>query len=132
MEWVDSQPVTRNGRLPEVITDIKNRRNFMLTSLEDGRYRLSNNPSENSIRPITVGRKNCLFSNSVEGTEVSKSIYVIVEMAKLHGLSKCKYLEYLLENRLSAEMSDEELDKLAPCNEDVQKACCICENPAME
>jgi hypothetical protein len=29
-------------------------------------------------------------------------------------------------------MTDEELDKLAPWNEDVQKACSKCENPNME
>ena len=110
----------------------RNRRNFMLTFLEDGRCSLSNNPSENSIRPITVGRKNWLFSNSVEGAEASMGIYTIVEMAKLHGISQYRYLEYLLENRPSANMTDEELDKLAPWNEDVQKVCCKCENSDME
>ena len=110
----------------------RNRRNFMLTFLEDGRCSLSNNPSENSIRPITVGRKNWLFSNSVEGAEASMGIYTIVEMAKLHGISQYRYLEYLLENRPSANMTDEELDKLVPWNEDVQKVCCKCENSDME
>ena len=110
----------------------RNRRNFMLTFLEDGRCSLSKNPSENSIRPITVGRKNWLFSNSVEGAEASMGIYTIVEMAKLHGISQYRYLEYLLENRPSANMTDEELDKLAPWNEDVQKVCCKCENSDME
>lgn len=104
----------------------------MMTFLEDGRCGLSNNPSENSIRPITVGLKNWLFSSSVDGAEASMGIYTIVEMAKLHGLSQYKYLEYLLENRPSAKMTDEELDKLAPWNEEVQKACSKCENPEME
>jgi len=31
-----------------------------MTYLEDGRCSLSNNLSENSIRPVTVGRKNWL------------------------------------------------------------------------
>lgn len=132
LAWADSQPVTGNGRLSKAITYIRNRRNFMLTFLEDGRCSLSNNPSENSIRPITVGRKNWLFSNSVEGAEASMGIYTIVEMAKLHGISQYRYLEYLLENRPSANMTDEELDKLAPWNEDVQKVCCKCENSDME
>ena len=104
----------------------------MFTFLEDGRCSLSNNPSENSIRPVTVGRKNWLFSKSVEGAEASMGIYTIVEMAKLYGLSQYKYLEYLLTNRPSADMTDEELDRLAPWNEDVKKACSKCENPDME
>jgi len=33
---------------------------FLMTYLEDGRCSLSNNLSENSIRPVTVGRKNWL------------------------------------------------------------------------
>ena len=104
----------------------------MFTFLEDGRCSLSNNPSENSIRPVTVGRKNWLFSKSVEGAEASMGIYTIVEMAKIYGLSQYKYLEYLLTNRPSADMTDEELDILAPWNEDVKKACSKCENPDME
>ena len=84
---------------------------------------LSNNASENSIRPVTVGRKNWLFSTSVEGANASMGIYTIVEMANLYGLSRYKYIEYLLEHRPNSEMSDEELEQLAPWNKDVQKAC---------
>lgn len=59
-------------------------------------------------------------------------IYTIVEMAKLYGLNQCKYLEYLLTNQPSRDMNDEELEKFAPWNEDVQKACSKCENPNVE
>ena len=132
LAWLKQVNPGSNGKLKKAITYIRNRRSFMMTFLEDGRCSLSNNPSENSIRPITVGRKNWLFSSSVEGAEASMGIYTIVEMAKLHGLSQHKYLEYLLEHRPSSDMPDEELDKLAPWNEDVQKACARCENPEME
>lgn len=132
LAWADSQPASGNGRLAKAITYIRNRRDFMMTFLEDGRCSLSNNLSENSIRPVTVGRKNWLFSSSVKGAEASMNIYTIVEMAGLHGLSKYKYLEYLLEHRPSAKMTDEELDRLAPWNEDVQKACSKCENTETE
>ena len=73
---------------------------------------LSNNRSENSIRPLTVCRKNWLFSSSVDGAEASINIYTIIEMAKLHGLNRQKYIEYILEHRPSAEMTDEELSLL--------------------
>lgn len=110
-----------NGRLSKALTHIKNRRNEMFAFLEDGRCSLTNNPSENSIRQIPVGRKNWLFSKSVDGAEANMGIYTIVEMAKLYGLNQCKYLEYLLTNQPSRDMNDEELEKLAPWNEDVQK-----------
>lgn len=90
MAWADSQPVTGNGKLSKAINYIRNRRNAMFMFLEDERCSLSNNPSENSIRPVTVGRKNWLFSKSVEGAEASMGIYTIVETAKLYGLNRYK------------------------------------------
>ena len=58
-------------------------RNLCFLYLEDGRCSLSNNWSENSVRPITVGRKNWLFSTSVDGANASMGIYTIVEMDTL-------------------------------------------------
>lgn len=121
--WAEKQPVTGNGRFSKAVTYLLNRRDYLMTYLEDGRCSLSNNWSENSVRPVTLGRKNWLFSNSVDGANASMAIYTIVEMAKLYGLSRYKYIEYILEHRPSAEMSDEELDRFAPWNEDVQVVC---------
>ena len=59
-------------------------------------------------------------------------IYTIIEMAKLYVLSQYKRLEYLLTNRPSADMTHEGLDRLAPWNGDVKKACSKCENLDME
>lgn len=60
---------TRNPRLDKALTCLKNRRETSMTYLEDGRCSLTNNLSENAIRPFTVGRKNWLFSDSVEGAQ---------------------------------------------------------------
>jgi len=40
-----------------------------------------NNISENSIRPMTVGRKNWLFTQSVDGADASAAFYSLVETA---------------------------------------------------
>ena len=77
-----------------------------MTFLEDGRCSLSNNFGENSVRPVTVGRKNWLFSTSVDGAEASMVIYTIIEMANLYGLSRYKHIEYLLEHRLNTDITD--------------------------
>jgi hypothetical protein len=50
-------------------------------------------------------------------------IYTIIEMASLYGLSRYKYIEYLLEHRPSMDMSDSELEHFAPWDPDVQAAC---------
>lgn len=128
LDWADKQVVAGNSKFSKALTYFKNRRNDLMTYLEDGHCSLSNNWSENSIRPVTVGRKNWLFSSSVDGAEASMNIYTIIEMAKLHGLNRQKYLEYILEHRPSAEMTDEELSLLAPWNKDVQETCGKCDH----
>lgn len=121
--WAEKQSVTGNGRFSKAVTYLLGRRNYLMTFLEDGCCSISNNWSENSVRPLTVGRKNWLFSSSVDGANASMGIYTIIEMAKLYGLSRYKYLEYLLRERPSSDMTDEELERFAPWNEDVQTAC---------
>jgi hypothetical protein len=121
--WADKQNVSGNGKFAKAVTYLRNRRDYLMTYLEDGRCSLSNNWSENSVRPITVGRKNWLFSTSVDGANASMGIYTIVEMASLYGLSRYKYIEYLLEHRPSMDMSDDELEHFAPWDPKVQAAC---------
>lgn len=123
INWADKQVISGNGKFAKAVTYVRNRREYMMTYLEDGCCSLSNNWSENSVRPVTVGRKNWLFSTSVDGANASAGIYTIVEMASLYGLSRYKYLEYLLENRPNANMSDEELEQFAPWSKAVQEAC---------
>lgn len=123
INWADKQVISGNGKFAKAVTYVRNRREYMMTYLEDGRCSLSNNWSENSVRPVTVGRKNWLFSTSVDGANASAGIYTIVEMASLYGLSRYKYLKYLLEHRPNVNMSDEELEQFAPWSKAVQEAC---------
>ena len=99
---------------------VLNRRDIAETYLEDGRCSFTNNLSENAIRPFAVGRKNWLFSSSVDGANASAVVYTMVEMAKAHGLNIYGYLKFLLENRPSKNMTDEQLAELAPWSEKPQ------------
>ena len=49
----------------------------------------------------------------------------IVEMAKAYDLNLYEYLKFLLEHRPNENMTDEELDYLAPWSIDVQEQCSI-------
>ena len=118
--WVDSQHPTRNTRLDKALTFVKNRRETSMTYLEDGRCSFTNNLSENAIRPFTLGRKNWLFSDSVEGAQASAITYTMVEMAKAHNLNIYGYLRYILEQRPDETWSDEQLAELAPWSEKLQ------------
>ncbi len=70
------------------------------TYLEDGRCSFANNLSENEIRPFMVGWKNWLFSNFVDGANISSVVCTMVETEKAHGLNIYGYLKFLLEHRL--------------------------------
>ena len=95
----------------------------MMNYLKDGACSLSNNLSENSIRPLVVGRKNWLFSDTPAGAKASMNVYSMIETAKANELDPLKYLSFLLEHRPSADMSDDELASLAPWSEEASKVC---------
>ncbi len=80
----------------------------------------TNNLSENAIRPFAVGRKNWLFSSSVDASNASAVVYTMVEMAKAHGLNIYGYLKFLLEHRPDKDMTDKQLAELAPWSEKLQ------------
>lgn len=123
LAWIKQVNPGSNGKLKKAITYIRNREDFLMTYLEDGRCSLSNNLSENSIRPVTIGRKNWLFSDTPDGASANALYLTIVEMAKAYGLNLYEYLKYLLEHRPNRDMADDELAKLAPWSEKVQAKC---------
>ena len=102
------------------MTYARNQKEYLNSFLEHGEVDISNNYAENAIRPFTVGRKNWLFSSSVDGANASAVVYTMVEMAKAHGLNIYGYLKFLLENRPSKNMTDEQLAELAPWSEKLQ------------
>lgn len=122
-KWLSQQAPKKGTRLEKAVNYAQNHKNEFMTYLEDGRCSFSNNLSENAIRPFTVGRRNWLFSDTPKGADASAIVYTMVEMAKTHNLNIYKYLNYLLERLPETVMSEEELAKLAPWNENVQTNC---------
>jgi transposase/uncharacterized coiled-coil protein SlyX len=121
--WLDSQRPRKGSRFDKAVNYAQNRKAYLETYLEDGRCSFTNNLSENSIRPFTVGRKNWLFSDSPKGATASAIVYTIVEMAKANELNIYNYLNYLLAHRPSIDMTDEQLERLAPWSKDVKDSC---------
>lgn len=122
-DWLEKQHPVVNTRFDQAVKYAQNRKPYLYTYLEDGRCSLSNNLSENAIRPFTVGRKNWLFCATPEGAHASAVAYTMVEMAKAHDLNIFKYLTYILEHRPDKNMNDEQLASLAPWDQDVIDAC---------
>ena len=121
--WADAQHPKNGDRLIRALKYIDGCSPYMMNYLQDGRCSLSNNLSENSLRPLVVGRKNWLFSDTQDGAEASMVIYSMIETAKANDIDPLKYLTYLLEHRPNADMQDEELAAFAPWSENVQDVC---------
>ena len=60
--------------------------------LEHGHVGIDQNPVENAIRGIAVGRKNWLFAGSPAGAERAAAMYTLVESAKMAGVDPLAYL----------------------------------------
>ena len=112
-----------NSRLDKAVQYVLNRKPYLETYLEDGRCSISNNLSENAIRPFTVGRKGWLFCDTPAGAEASAIVYSIVEMAKANKLNIYRYLAFLLSKRLSDSLDENQLELFAPWGQDTIAQC---------
>lgn len=64
---------------------------------ENGMLNIDNNPVENSIRPVALGRKNYLFSGSHEAAQRSAMLYSLLGTCKMHGVEPYAWLRSTLE-----------------------------------
>jgi transposase len=63
---------------------------------QDGMLKIDNNPVENSIRPVAVGRKNYLFAGSHEAARRSGMLYSLLGTCKMHGIEPYGWLKDVL------------------------------------
>lgn len=64
---------------------------------ETGDLPIDNNPIENSIRPIALGKKNWLFAGSERAGRRAAVIQTLLGTAKLNGLDPAAWLKDTLE-----------------------------------
>jgi transposase len=76
--------------------------------LTDGDIPIHNNQAENKIRPFVIGRKNWMFSDSVNGAESSAAIYSLIETAKANDMAPDIYLSWLFRQLPDADLSSTE------------------------
>jgi hypothetical protein len=63
----------------------------------DGKLNIDNNPVENAIRPVAVGRKNYLFAGSHEAAQRSAMLYSLLGTCKLHDINPFEWMKSVLE-----------------------------------
>ena len=64
---------------------------------ETGHLPIDNNPVENCIRPIALGKKNWLFTGSERAGQRAAAIQTLLGTAKLNGLNPTEWLKDTLE-----------------------------------
>jgi len=79
---------------------------------------IDNNPVENSIRPIAIGKKNWLFAGSERAGKRAAAIQTLLGTAKLNGLDPHTWLKDTLE-KLPA-WPNSRIDELLPLNAAIQ------------
>jgi len=96
-------------------------KNFLL----DGRIPLSNNASENCIRPVALTRKNSLFSDTPRGAEASAIVFSIVGTAMANEIDPYEYLVYIFKilPNVDFKYEPEILDKYMPWSETLPDTC---------
>lgn len=80
----------------------------------DGRLEIDNNPVENAIRPVALGRKNYLFAGSHGGAKQAALIYTLVSNAKLQNIDPFAYIKDIL-SRIS-DHPYKQIHELLACN----------------
>jgi len=64
---------------------------------QNGRLNIDNNPVENSIRPVALGRKNYLFAGSHEAAKRSGMLYSLLGTCKMHNIEPYGWLKDVLQ-----------------------------------
>jgi transposase len=80
----------------------------------DGRFEIDNNPVENSIRPIALGRKNYLFAGDHDAAQRAAVIYTINASCKALDINPLEYIADVLDRVVVRQLSD--IDDLLPWN----------------
>ena len=123
--WLDAtiHSTLPKGLLGKALAYLDKNWDKLTVYTEDGRLNIDNNPAENAIRPFVVGRKNWLFSATVQGAKASANLYGLIETAKANNLEPYRYLKDVFK-QLPAAKSIEDIEALLPWEIRLQDGVC--------
>ena len=115
-KWMKEQYVTvlPKSSIGKALGYSIERWNELMIYAGDGKLNIDNNPVENSIRPVAIGRKNYLFAGSHEAAQRSAMLYSLLGTCKLHGINPFLWLRDVL-NRIPAHHINK-IEELLPHN----------------
>jgi transposase len=89
--------VANGGGLAKAIDYALRRWPALVHYAETGDLPIDNNPIENAIRPIAIGKKNWLFAGSERAGKRAAAIQSLLATAKLNGIEPSEWLKETLE-----------------------------------
>lgn len=116
--WLDeaSDKVTTESYIGKAIKYNLNQWPKLIRYIEDGQLGIDNNITERDIRPFTTGRKNWLFSKSVNGAQASATLYSIVMTCRANDINPYYYFLHLFKVLPNREAGDDNFTDLMPWN----------------
>jgi len=88
----------------------------LMNYLKDPRLEIDNNASERAIKHFAVGRKNWLFSDSIDGAHAGAIIYSLLETCRAHKVEPFTYFKAVLNKLPTIDNTPEALEALLPFN----------------
>jgi transposase len=114
--FADIEQLNKNalpeGLLGKACNYVLKRKSKLMCYLDDGELDIDNNLAERTIRQIAVGRKNWMFSGSIDGAHFAAKFYSLIQSCKLQGVDPAHYLTEVL--RYLPDYEGEDMASLLP------------------
>jgi len=119
--WLDAQVkyITPKSLVGKAIHYAFGQWSYVIRFVEDGRLSIDNNIAERSIKAFVIGRKNWLFSDTVDGANATAVLTTMVRSALANKLDPYQYLVTVLK-KLPHAQTETDFQELMPWN---VKAC---------
>jgi len=115
-KWMEAQlpeilPKSPIGKALQYTLSIWDR---LMAYTDNGKWLIDNNLIENSIRPVTLGRKNYMFAGSHEGAKRAAMMYSFFGSCKLNGVNPWQWFNHVL--KVIPDYKVNHLEELLPTN----------------
>lgn len=91
--WRKNQKCLPKSGLGKALAYMNDNWDGLILFLTDPDLPLDNNPAENGLRQLVLGRKNFLFNRSLEGARVASILYTIAVSCSMNNVDLKEYLK---------------------------------------
>jgi transposase len=98
-EWMVAEypKVLRTSAIGAAMAYFLKRWDKLIVYTTDASLKIDNNPVENAVRPLVIGRKNYLFAGSHEAAQRAAMIYSLFATCRYHNINPYDWLKDILE-----------------------------------